>query len=61
MTIQELYDWAKRKGIEECDLEICYIKCHREKTLERVFIPAELKKTFLCRDMVIRIVPVQDC
>lgn len=46
MTIQELYDWAKRKGIEECDLEICYIKCHREKTLERVFIPAELKKTF---------------
>lgn len=61
MTIQELYDWAKRKGIEECDLEICYIKRHRGTTLERVFIPAELKKTFLCGDMVIRIGAVQDC
>ena len=61
MTIQELYDWAKIKGIEECDLEICYIKRHRETTLERVFIPAELKKTFLYKNMAIRIVAIQDC
>ena len=61
MTIQELYDWAKIKGIEECDLEICYLKCYRETTLERVCIPAELKRTFLCDDMVIRIGAIQDC
>ena len=51
MTIQELYDWAKIKGIEECDLEICYLKRHGETTLERVF---------LCDDMTIRIVAIQD-